>query len=73
MKKILFFVHGFAPTGFDMIDAAKIDGQVEFRNVELFKENEPLEKCDGVAGAAPAPYLEKFKSKQPKAEKKEAE
>lgn len=73
MKKILFFVHGFVPSGFDMKEASKIDGQVQFRNVELFDEKEPLEKCDGVAGAVPIPYLEKFKAKSPKAEKKEAE
>jgi hypothetical protein len=73
MKKILFFVNGFAPTGEDMKDAAKIEGQVLFRNVQLFDENEPLEKCDGVMGLVPEPYAEKYKVKQPKFEKKESE
>lgn len=74
MKKILFFVNGFAPTGEDMKEAAKIDGQVLFRNVELFDETAPIESCDGVAGAAPSIYVEKFNPK-PKKEfvKKEIE
>ena len=74
MKKILFFVNGFAPTGEDMKQAAKIDGQVLFRNVELFDEHAPIETCDGVAGAAPAVYVDKFNPKPRKeVEKKEAE
>lgn len=72
MKKILFFVNGFAPTGEDMKAASKIEGQVLFRNVQLFDESQPLEKCDGVAGVAPAPYIDKFKPKEPKFEKKES-
>ena len=73
MKKILFFVNGFAPTGADMKAASKIDGRVLFRNVELFDENAPLEPCDGVAGAAPTVYVEAFNPKPVKAEKKEVE
>ena len=60
MKKILFFVNGFAPTPEDMKAASKLDGEVSFRNVQIWEESQPLEKCHCVAGAAPSPYVEKF-------------
>lgn len=63
MKRILFFVDGFAPTGEDMKQAAKLNAQVLFRNVQLFNESEPLEDCDGVAGLVPTLYAEKFQVK----------
>lgn len=73
MKKILFFVNGFAPSGEDLKEAAKVEGQVLYRNVQLFDDKQPLEKCDGVAGCAPSQYLEKFKTIKPQkfVEKKE--
>lgn len=78
MKKILFFVNGFAPNGEDMKSASKLEGQVSFRNIQIWEESQPLEKCDCVAGNAPSPYIEKYgvcelKKAEPKFEKKKAE
>lgn len=71
MKKILYFVNGFAPSKADLKAAKKIDGEVLYRNVQLFDESAPLEACDGVAGVAPAVYVEAFNPKPEKVTFKE--
>jgi hypothetical protein len=61
LPKILYFINGASPNAADLKAAHKLKGNVVFRNA-LFVDNEPhsLELCEGVAGAVPKLYKEKF-------------
>lgn len=69
MKKILYFVDGNAPSPEDIQNAASIEGDVLYRNAQIFSEESLLEECDGVAGNVPEPYLKKFPLVKPKFKK----
>ena len=54
-KKILFFIAGSIPTDEERAAAEKM-GTSMFRNCQLVKDSDPIEKCDSVAGAVPEIY-----------------
>lgn len=59
--KILFFVDGPAPSPEDYAAAAEMSATVNFRNARAVpSEPHALEICDGVAGAVPPLYAERF-------------
>lgn len=69
MKKTLYFIDGFAPTPEEIKKASKLEAPVEFRNLQLFDPEAPLEKCSAVAGKSPQPYVDKFSAKEEKESK----
>lgn len=74
---ILYFIAGMLPTDKDRAEAAKLEGSnalVKFRNASAVpSEPHALEVCDGVAGAVPKIYAEKFPSSDKAVKAKEAE
>ena len=54
-SKILFFTVGPVPTDVERSEAAKIVGNVVFRNAK-FAGGDSIEQCDGVAGLVPDNY-----------------
>ena len=54
-SKILFFIADSCPTDVERSEAAKIVGNVVFRNAK-FANGESCEQCDGVAGLVPDNY-----------------
>ncbi|ALH23589.1 hypothetical protein PM396_gp06 [Xanthomonas phage vB_Xar_IVIA-DoCa1] len=72
--KILYFVDGPAPTPEDFAAAAELNASVSFRNARAVpSEAHSLEICDGVAGAVPPIYAEKFPDAAEAIKKKAAE
>lgn len=53
-KVILFFIAGAIPTDAERAAAEKV-GTARFRNAKL-ATNDPIEKCDAVAGLVPESY-----------------
>lgn len=58
--RILFFIADCMPTVEDYIEAAKLNGDVVFRNASAVPEAGNLEQCDGVAGDVPTNYAEAY-------------
>ena len=61
---ILYFIKGPLPSEADVKKASSYDGsaKVVYRNGNHVEDTDSLELCDGVAGAVPARYKEKFPS-----------
>ena len=57
-RKILYFINGPVPTDEERKEAEALDAV--FRNANAAGDNDFLENCDGVAGAVPDAYKEKF-------------
>lgn len=55
-KKTLFFINGVAPTEEEQAIADEINGNVCFRNVVKYREEDALEDFDFVAGEVPEKY-----------------
>lgn len=60
MNKVLFFINGFAPSDEEREIAEKIKGVVVFRNAQFDPGEGAMEECAGVAGCAPARYVNAF-------------
>lgn len=63
-RKILYFLEDMLPTEADVAAAEKIGHGVVFRNASFVDEKPAegqIEKCDAVAGFAPAAYRARFK------------
>lgn len=58
-KIILFFINGSQPSKEELAVAEKLD-TMRFRNARFIDPSAPLERCDAVAGCAPAGYLKKY-------------
>jgi hypothetical protein len=74
--KILFFIAGALPTKEDYETAAKYgnNANVVFRNAsQVSDEPHALEMCDGVTGAVPKLYAEKFPTAEKAIEAKKKE
>ena len=72
--KILYFVDGPAPTPEDYAAASELNANVMFRNARAVpSEAHSLEICDGVAGAVPPIYAEKYPDAADAIKKKAAE
>ena len=74
-KVILFFIAGSIPTAAERAAAEKA-GTARFRNAKL-ATNDPIEKCDAVAGLVPESYKDvkgievlDIAAEEPKADKK---
>lgn len=61
---ILYFINGPLPSEGDKKEAEKLDGKakVVYRNAYHVEATDALEKCDGVMGAVPPRYKEKYPS-----------
>lgn len=74
---ILFFISGALPTEKEREAAAKLESgyaQVKFRNATAVpSEPHALEICDGVAGAVPKLYADKFPAADKAVKAKEGE
>ena len=72
---ILYFVDGYAPTPEDLIKAQELGGDIKFRNARMVDvdSDEGLEECDGVAGAVPSNYAEKYPRAEEVQEARKAE
>lgn len=72
--KILFFIEGPAPSPEDFAAATSLAAQVVFRNaLAVPNEAHALEICDGVAGAVPKIYAERFPDAEAAIETKKEE
>lgn len=72
--KILYFVDGPAPTPEDFVARSELNADVVFRNARAVpSEPHSLEMCDGVAGAVPLIYSEKYPDAAKVIKKKNAE
>lgn len=60
LPRILYFINNVNPTDDEVEAAAKIRGNVSFRNARNIPEDGALEACDGVAGEVPTRYAKKF-------------
>lgn len=61
LPRILFFINGTVPTDEDLAAASEIKANVVFRNATAVPtEEHSLETCDGVAGAVPEIYANRF-------------
>lgn len=56
LPKILFFILADSPTAEQRLEAARMPGQVCFRNANYINAEGALEDCAGVAGEVPARY-----------------
>ena len=56
--KTLFFIAGVAPTAEEQAEADELPGNVCFRNVVKFREEDALEDFDKVAGEVPEKYAD---------------
>lgn len=61
VARILFFIAGPVPTAEEYEAAARINGNVSFRNASVIGPGDRTEECDGVAGTVPDVY-KKFPS-----------
>lgn len=58
--RILFFILASMPTAEDFDESESFGPNVAFRNASLVTGEGSLEDCDGVAGAVPKVYADKY-------------
>lgn len=61
-KKLLYFIRGAKASESAVKRANSVDREytVCFRNVNMYREGDTLEKCDAVLGYPPKAYLDRF-------------